>query len=113
MPFIAKINRLQGAGKLPYKEYHQRHKKPVQSKFEALQSIAKQKATHKPKRQTKNTNGEPPKIALEPPNVSPHISERPRKKKKPHRAKKTPCKAKIKAAHDPQTVNGIFLIVFE
>jgi hypothetical protein len=62
----------------------------------ALQSIAKQKATSKTQTQNESTNGEPSKIALELLNVSAHISERPHKKKTPHRAKKRPARQKEK-----------------
>ena len=113
MPFRAKIKPLQGAEKSPYKEYYPHPQNATQAVFEALQSIKKAKPTNRAQRQTENTDGEPPKIALKPPNVPPHISERPRKKKTPHRAKKTTCKAKREATHDSQTVSGIFLIVFE
>lgn len=96
MPFRAKINRLQGAEKLPYKEYYPHPQNATEKEIDLLQSIPKQKATQQTQRKTENPNGDPPKIALEPPNVQPHISEHTRKKKKPHRAKKRPARQKEK-----------------
>jgi hypothetical protein len=93
MPFIAKINRLQGAENLPYKEYYPHPRNAIQAKFEPLQRVTKAKPTDRTQNKTENTHGQPPKIALEPLDVSPHIFAHTQKKKKPHRAKKTPCKA--------------------
>ena len=96
MPFIAKINRLQGTEKSPYKEHHPHPQNATEKEIDALQGITKTKPTDRTQNKTENTNGEPQKIASEPPNVSPHISERPHKKKKPHRAKKRPERHKEK-----------------
>jgi hypothetical protein len=108
MPFIAKINRLQGAENLPYKEYYPHTQNATQTVFRALQSITKQKAIDKTQTENENTNGERQKTLYKLRSRPPHIFAHAHKKKKPHRAKKTPCKEKRKAAHDPKTVNGIF-----
>ena len=62
--------------------------------------------------QAKNNAHNPQKTRSERDNVPPHIFTYTEKRKTPHRAKNAPQGIK-KAAHDPQTVNGYILVMFQ
>ena len=112
MQFRAKIKPLQGAEKSPYKDDYPHPQNAIQAKFKPLQSIAKQKATRKPQHRTENTAHNAPKTLYKLRKRPPHISERPHKKKTPHRAKN--ALQGIKKSR-PRSANRErhFLIVFE